>query len=168
MKNKLTLILILLGILPSCSSIISKSEYTVAISSEPEGASLTVTNRAGESVHSATTPSTVILRSASGYFKSEQYTIDFNINIDGYSPRIFTLLSSLDGWYFGNLLLDELIGMLVVDPITGAIYNLPERVNVTMDSQASFTNLVKDIKIATIGSFTKKQLERLERLNNIS
>lgn len=37
--------------------------------------------------------------------------------------------SSLSGWYFGNMILGGLIGMLIVDPLTGAMYNLtPEKI----------------------------------------
>jgi hypothetical protein len=32
----------------------------------------------------------------------------------------------LDGWYIGNILLGGLIGMLIVDPISGAMFKIAE------------------------------------------
>jgi len=31
---------------------------------------------------------------------------------------------SLNGWYFGNIIFGGLIGLLIVDPATGAMYRL--------------------------------------------
>jgi hypothetical protein len=37
--------------------------------------------------------------------------------------------STLSGWYFGNILIGGLIGLLIVDPLTGAMYDLePENI----------------------------------------
>ena len=44
---------------------------------------------------------------------------------EGYEEQSQTLQSSMDGWYWGNFLFGGLIGMLAVDPATGAMYKLP-------------------------------------------
>ena len=38
--------------------------------------------------------------------------------------HLVQIQGKLDGWYFGNLLFGGLIGMVIVDPITGAMYRL--------------------------------------------
>lgn len=38
----------------------------------------------------------------------------------------------MDGWYIGNLLFGGLIGMLIVDPATGAMYKLDDSVYATL------------------------------------
>ncbi|MDA8868601.1 hypothetical protein N9H91_02170 [Pseudomonadales bacterium] len=82
------------------------------------------------------------------------------LNKVGFSPKEYTLNSSVDGWYFGNLLLGGLIGMLIVDPITGAMYNLPARVDVSLDSQSvSIDSGV--LTIASIDSLSPQQLAKL-------
>ena len=43
---------------------------------------------------------------------------------DGYASNTHPIQSSLDGWYWGNILVGGLIGMLIVDPITGAMYEI--------------------------------------------
>jgi hypothetical protein len=43
----------------------------------------------------------------------------------------------VDGWYFGNLLFGGLIGLLIVDPATGAMYKLePNEINCNLVSSA--------------------------------
>ncbi|MCG2921469.1 hypothetical protein KZ305_25620, partial [Escherichia coli] len=43
--------------------------------------------------------------------------------------------SRLNGWYFGNIIFGGLIGILVVDPMTGAMFTLsPKDVNAVLAS----------------------------------
>ncbi|MDB6061057.1 MAG: hypothetical protein JWM78_1160 [Verrucomicrobiaceae bacterium] len=51
---------------------------------------------------------------------------------DGYEDASGTLSPNIAGWYYGNLLLGGAIGMLIVDPITGAMYKLPDEYTVPM------------------------------------
>jgi len=158
MSQHISLVAALVICLSGCSSIVSKSDYPVSINSSPDGAAFVITNRSGETVHSGNTPSTIILKSSAGYFKGESYKV--MLNKVGFSPKEYTLNSSVDGWYFGNLLLGGLIGMLIVDPITGAMYNLPARVDVSLDSQSvSIDSGV--LTIASIDSLSPQQLAKL-------
>jgi hypothetical protein len=109
--------------LAGCASIISESNWPVAIKSTPDGANFTVTNQNGDKVHSGTTPSSVMLAGGAGYFDGEKYTITFKK--DGYQDTIATLDTSVNGWYWGNLLFGGILGFLVIDPATGAMYRLP-------------------------------------------
>jgi hypothetical protein len=43
---------------------------------------------------------------------------------NGYDTKTVPVEFKLDGWYFGNILLGGLIGMLIIDPATGAMYKL--------------------------------------------
>lgn len=52
--------------------------------------------------------------------KDEQYTLTFSK--EGYEDKMVTIHSRFDGWYLGNILLGGLIGMLIVDPSSGAMY----------------------------------------------
>jgi len=106
-----------------CASIVSDSQYPVVVKSEPSGAEYQIRNRNGSLVHQGTTPSTVTLKSGAGYFKGERYKLHFSK--EGYEDQDYTMDSSMDGWYWGNLLFGGLIGMLAVDPATGAMYKLP-------------------------------------------
>ena len=149
-------------VLSGCSSIVSQSEYSVAINSNPDTSNFVITNKSGQNVHSGVTPATVTLRSSSGYFSGERYTITFSK--EGYPEKIFTMSSSIDGWYFGNILFGGPIGLLVVDPATGAMYNLPERVDVSLDEAVS-VNSQEEIIIATVDSLSDEDKDRLVKLN---
>lgn len=154
MKYKVLPLILAGTLLSGCSSIVSKSEYVVAINSSPDGAAFTVTNRAGENVHSGVTPESVVLKASSGYFKGQAYTIV--LSKEGYSEQTYTLTSGLDGWYWGNILLGGLLGLLVVDPATGAMYKLPPSVDVTLEGQVAAGGS-GDLVLATIDSLTEEQ-----------
>lgn len=109
-----------------CASILSKSKYPVAIESSPSGANFVIKNRKGEQVADGVTPATVTLPAKRGYFRSNDYEVQFEK--DGYASASVPLKSSLDEWYFGNILLGGAIGMLIVDPATGAMWELPKQV----------------------------------------
>lgn len=113
-----------------CASIISDSAYPVAITSIPDQADFVVTNQKGDKVHSGKTPSTVTLKSGAGYFDGEKYSI--NLSKDGYKDQVTTVDTYLNGWYFGNFAFGGLLGMLVIDPLTGAMWRLPEKAPTTM------------------------------------
>ena len=135
--------------LSACASIFSKSNYPVSINSTPQGASFSITNRAGESVSNGTTPEVVTLKASSGYFKTESYTI--SLAKDGLESHSFTLSSSVDGWYFGNILLGGLIGMLIVDPASGSMYSLPDRVDVPLTEKPdSVSSEARDLSVTSI------------------
>ena len=120
-------------LLAGCATIISGTSDTVTVKSAPEGAQISITNRAGEKIHTGTTPATVTLKRGAGYFKSEAYQIV--IEKDGFKPYQFVLAGQVSGWYVANILFGGLIGLLVVDPITGAMYRLtPESTDVVLES----------------------------------
>ena len=161
MKTSVLIVAIVLG-LSGCSSIISKSEYSVAINSQPQKATFTIENKAGQKVHSGVTPASVTLKSSSGYFSGETYTITFQKK--GYSDKTFTMTSTLDGWYIGNIVFGGLIGWLVIDPATGAMYNLPKRVDVSLDQAVTGTSN-DQITIASIDNLSAADRERLVLIN---
>tara|TARA_R110001632_G_scaffold203980_1_gene327379 strand:- start:879 stop:1367 length:489 start_codon:yes stop_codon:yes gene_type:complete len=106
-----------------CASIISDSQYPVSVKSEPPGAEYQIRNRSGAVIHQGTTPNTVTLKAGDGYFKGARYNMQFSK--EGYEQQSQTLDSSVDGWYWANIVFGGLIGMLAVDPATGAMYKLP-------------------------------------------
>jgi hypothetical protein len=109
--------------LTGCASIVSKSNYPVTITSNPDGANIKVVNRAGESVFVGQTPATVTLKAGAGFFKGEDYTVTFEK--EGYNPHTAQVERGVDGWYIGgNFLFGGLIGWLIVDPATGAMWTL--------------------------------------------
>lgn len=137
-----------------CASIVGDSKYPVAVSSAPAGASFEITDKAGHVIHSGNTPSTVTLKSGRGYFKGETYTLRFKK--EGYPDKVATLNSSLSGWYWGNIVFGGLIGMLIVDPATGAMFKLPETLSADLGQPVAAAK-ISDLQIVSIDSITPAQ-----------
>jgi len=68
---------------------------------------------------------------------------------------------SISGWYWGNILFGGLIGMLIVDPITGAMYKLPKNTNVSLDGNSQASNEIKVISLDDLSQSQKSQLIRI-------
>ena len=110
-----------------CSSILGKSQYPVTISSQPDQADITITDERGDAVYSGKTPTTVTLRTKAGYFRGKNYTVTFQK--EGYAEHVAEIRRGVSGWYiFGNLVFGGLIGWLIVDPATGAMWTLQKEV----------------------------------------
>ncbi len=134
-------------ILYSCATIVSTSKYPVSLNSNPSNAKVTVTNDKHVTVFEGTTPAMVTLKSGSGYFKPATYLIKFEK--EGYISKNYSIHSDMDMWYIGNLLFGGLIGMLIVDPITGAMYKIEmDNIHAELDkSQINESNTEKVLQI---------------------
>jgi len=159
--KKITLIILcstLCVLFSSCASIFTKSSYPVAISSTPEGANISIVNKKGEEVYVGKTPATVQLDASSKYMSGEKLTV--TISKLGYEEQKVYIHSKIEGWYWGNILLGGLIGMLVVDPLTGAMYKLDTKtINVTLEQ--TNTAQLQIIDINTLSADQRKDLVKL-------
>ena len=125
MKTKTTILLTLVTLaLSSCASIVSKSDYPVSITS-PSPTDFKIKNRnSGQIVYNGKAPTVATLSASNGFFSSAKYDIITQKTVQ-------PLNASMDGWYVGNILFGGLIGMLIVDPATGAMWKLPEQVSIS-------------------------------------
>lgn len=106
-----------------CASIIEESPVkTIRINSNPEGAKVTIMASDGTEVLATNTPVKIKLARAVGYFRGADYKITFEK--PGYYTYEAHVESQIDPWYFGNIFLGGLVGMLLVDPTTGDMYTL--------------------------------------------
>jgi len=125
MKIKILSLLIVPFLFTGCASIIDGGSKSVQIRSNPEGAKVTISNRDGKEVSVQTTPAIVTLERSRGYFSGEDYKLVFEK--EGYYPFEARVTSTVDGWYFGNILFGGLVGCLLVDPATGDMFTLTPR-----------------------------------------
>ena len=109
----------------SCATLFGKSSYTVQVNSVPSDVIVTVYNRKGIEVLSDTTPCEIRLKSKAGYFKRAIYSLEFNK--EGYERGNDEITAKVNPWYYGNLLLGGYIGLLLIDPLTGAMYKIETR-----------------------------------------
>lgn len=148
----------------SCASIVSKNKYPLSINSIPSEAKIVITNKKGVEIFSGQTPATVTLKSGSGFFGKASYQVKFEK--EGYDSKTVPVEFKLDGWYFGNILIGGLLGMLIIDPATGAMYKLKtEYIQETLlksDGLSGKTEF-KMISIDEIPNEWKNQLVLLEK-----
>lgn len=126
MKRTLTVVIaaILLVATTNCASIVSKSNYPVNFVSNPAEANIKITDRKGNMVYAGTTPALVQLKSGNGFFTKARYNVTYSK--EGYKDINFPVEATIDGWYFGNIVFGGLIGLLIVDPATGAMFRISQ------------------------------------------
>jgi hypothetical protein len=136
----------LITISTSCASIVSKTSYPVTVDSSPREADVTITNRRGEQVYSGKTPALVTLKSGAGFFTKATYAI--KISKEGFTSKTVELRATLNGWYIGNLVFGGVIGFLIVDPATGAMYKLKQlNVNETLQNEVKTASATEHPKL---------------------
>lgn len=114
-----------------CASIVNGGNREISIATQPPGATASVRKSGGgimDVVAVEKTPCTISLDPKKGYFSGQSYTL--RLELPGYKPTEVELTSKMSGWYWGNLMFGGLIGMLAVDPATGAMWNItPEKID---------------------------------------
>ncbi len=150
--------------LTGCASIISKSEYPVSFSSDPQGATVTIVNRSGQTLYSGTTPTTVVLDAGAGFWKGEDYTATFES--PGYGTMRAQVRRGVDGWYLGgNFIFGGLIGWLIVDPATGAMWTLEKNVHVSLAKQTSSIENAGCLNIVSVDQVPPHLRRHMVRIN---
>lgn len=147
----------------SCSSIVSKSSYPVTVNSAPSGLKYTIKNSKDTTISSGRTPATVTLNASNGFFKAAKYQIDIlqGTKVVGSTE----LAATLDGWYFGNVLVGGLVGLLIVDPASGAMWALPAEVTVHKNTLAAHS-AASELQVAYFSTLTEQQRQRLIKLES--
>lgn len=162
MKNifKVILLLAIMAGSMSCATIFTKGSYPITIESNPAGANITVVNRASNTIYTGSTPSIVTLKASAGYMKREEYSVTFIK--EGYAPRVIPLTCKLDGWYIGNILIGGLVGMLIVDPASGAMYKF-EETGIYVNLREEDTSTAMKLQVIDINQVPKDA--KLTRIN---
>lgn len=165
-KSKyLTILTLLLFVtLSGCASIVGKgAPQVIPINSNPTDAKLKIENlRTGTVMYEGKTPYTATLERSAGYFKSARYNI--TVQKDGYQAKQFILDGSVNGWYLGgNLIFGGLIGYLIVDPLTGAMWTLsPEEVRLDLSQNATSFDDSKGLMIVLKSELPENLIAKLK------
>lgn len=146
-----TALLLLLISVSGCASIMGTDSHIMPISSNPSDALISITDEKGTEIFKGATPTTVTLKKSDGsYFGKKTYTV--RISKSGYETQVIPVTGSPSGYYVaGNLLFGGVIGWLIVDPLSGKMYNLsPENISSTMaaSTKTSHNNSATDGGIA--------------------
>lgn len=70
-------------------------------------------------------PGAVDLTRGAGYFSPQAYKV--KMSKPGYISKTVDVVPGMNPWYFGNIMLGGFVGMVIVDPLTGAMFKLYPR-----------------------------------------
>lgn len=122
--------LLVIATLSGCATIVSGGRQDIRFSSTPSGANVRIYDEYESEVWSGETPASASVERGSGFFRGANYRVE--ILLEGYEPATVFIRPDLNGfWYLaGNFFVGGPLGWLIVDPATGAMWNLrPEVVN---------------------------------------
>lgn len=153
--------------LVGCATIMGDKTQLMSVNSTPSDAVVKIKDEKGMEIFTGKTPTTVTLQKADGsYWGGKDYTV--TISKDGYEAQVIPVTSSPNGWYIaGNFVFGGLIGWFIVDPLTGAMYNLsPEQINASMSTKVSHNNTSSDgnisiVLLEDVPSYLREQMTRI-------
>ena len=97
----------------------------MAITTSPPGARISVADENGKIVWEGTSPAEALLKLGNGYFDGQTFTV--TARLAGYENAVVELDTDLCMWYLiGNFGFGGLIGYLIVDPLTGSMWDLQD------------------------------------------
>jgi hypothetical protein len=147
----------------SCATLFNQSVQPVQINSNPSGLTFKVTNSSNELISTGVTPTSINLKTSAGYMRPESYTIVFSKKGKDFGRQ--NLTASISGWYFGNILIGGLIGLVIVDPLTGAMFTLQDDVTLNGAAMATLDHpSAGRLAIASIDQLSPAQRARLVRI----
>ena len=160
---KAIVLLLLVSILHlNCATIVSKSSYPVSIDTNPTGAQVSITDKKGKEIFKGTSPATVKLKAGAGYFSRAEYQV--RLSSPGFDEKIVPVTFKLNGWYLGNILIGGLIGMLIVDPASGAMWRIDNNDNIYETLRASTALTTPGLEIMDVKDVPPHLVKHLIKL----
>jgi len=148
-----------------CATIVHGGPRQITVSSRPPGAKVSIYDRSNTLVQTNTTPFVAQLPTRYGYFQGQSYRMVFEL--PAYAPAEVRLKSTLSGWYFGNVLIGGWLGMLIIDPMTGAMFDLsPDKIEQPLTGAQS--QLIRDGKgmlVVLASQATERERAQMVRVN---
>lgn len=108
-----------------CATIVSDSLHPVRVDSTISGTTVTISDEKGRVINKVETPTLVKLSSGHNW-NSSSYS--FLFEKQGYKSVVENLQSEINPWYFGNFFFGGILGFLLIDPISGAMWKLDDQV----------------------------------------
>jgi hypothetical protein len=148
----------------SCATIVSKSTYPLSINTTPNNVKIIITDKKGKEIFLGTTPATVKLKAGAGFFARAEYQV--KLSSPGYNDKIIPINFKIDGWYFGNLFIGGVLGMLIVDPATGAMWKIEtDYLNETLYKTETVSQSNPEMRIIEIDKIPTNWKNHLVKIN---
>ncbi len=138
-------------LLTGCASIVSKTSWPITINSSPSEAKISIKDKKGIEIYTGSTPATLKLKSGAGFFSKARYQVTFEKA--GYEKKVVPVEFKLNGWYWGNIIFGGPLGLLIIDPVSGAMFKLE-------------TEFLNETLTKSVASVDTKELQLLD-INDI-
>jgi hypothetical protein len=117
-----------------CATVMNGKSQRIDVRTRPPKAAVSVYDSAGKLVGQGLSPCGFTLARGAGYFKAAAYELE--ISAEGFMTAKIKLRPKLSDWYmYGNILASSLFGWLIVDPITGGMWEFsPGSVDTNLDA----------------------------------
>jgi hypothetical protein len=161
-------LIISLGSVVGCATIMGSPTQLMPISSAPSEAVVVIVDEKGKEVFNGATPASVTLAKSDGsYWGKKSYTV--KISKPGYETQTIPVTASANGWYIaGNFIFGSFLGWFIVDPLNGHMYSLsPDAINSSLSAKKAHNNMSKDggISVVLIEDVPVELREKMKRLN---
>jgi hypothetical protein len=153
-KTIISCSLVVTLLMSSCATIVSGSKQNVKFTSNPSTATIFI-----DEVEVGKTPFEIKLA------RKREHSV--MIKLEGYQTYETKLTKKFNGWFVGNILIGGLIG-IIVDPITGAMYNLtPKEIKAEMAKGTAFNYKKGEVYVAVTLEIDPnwKKIGQLEKVN---
>jgi hypothetical protein len=157
---------VVLFLINGCATIFGWGKAEVVnIRSNPDNATITVNDEGGTKIFEGQTPTNIPLEKKKGYFSGKTYSI--TISKDGYTDKTIMVDTKANGWYIGgNIIFGGLIGWLIVDPATGAMWTFDTNdINVDLVSSDKGSMLENNSKVVLLKDVPIELRDKLVRIN---
>lgn len=161
-KSILYFLLASMVFMSGCASLVSKSQYPIHINSNPEGAEIKIYKKNGKLIFSGKTPTIVTLKAEDGFFRGADYRVHYKKA--GYQDAVGEIRSSVDGWYFTNFLFSSVVGLLIVDPLTGAMWKLDDEISIELNKNQA-ANDKRELQILSLNEVPEHLRVKMVRIN---
>lgn len=130
-----------------CASIFSGTTQDITLRTTP-GATYSITDSNGKQVASGTSQGTASLERGAGYFSPHAYKA--RISKPGHTTKTVDIQPGMNPWYFANILIGGFVGMVIVDPLTGAMYKFyPSDIEAPLEPVNLETATAQPVPLAT-------------------
>lgn len=120
------------ALLASCSTLLGGGpKQKVTISADQSKAHFVIKDQTGQTVFDGTDPGTLQL--------PRKYTYTVEVSLDGYAKQTVFISQGINGWFWGNLCLGGVVGM-VIDFATGSMWDLqPSKLDIKLKTAMAKT-----------------------------
>jgi hypothetical protein len=149
-----------------CATIVSKTSYPVSIDTSPAGARVSITDKRGKEIYKGKSPAAVRLKSGAGFFSRAEYQV--RLSAPGYAEKIIPVTFKLNGWYFGNIVFGGFLGLLIIDPASGAMWRIDkyaDDINEVLEKTSATASSTPTLKVIDIKEVPATMKDRLVKIN---